>query len=199
MKPKILAVLGSYREGHTIDRVAAEILAAAAEQGATTEIIQLRGEPIEFCTNCRQCTQSPGPSPGPCPQRDAMASIIERIEAADALVFGAPVNFWTVNALFKRFQERLVGYAYWPWGTPGPKLRRPGKNKSAVLLIATAMPALMARFTTSAMSQLNKTAATVGAKRIGQLYIGQAALDETQNLSRQVQKKARRLGVKLLR
>lgn len=199
MQTNILAILGSYREGHTIDQAAGEILTAAEHKGAKTESIQLREHPIEFCTNCRFCTQHPGVAPGPCWHEDAMASIIARIEAADGLVFGTPVNFWTANALFKRFQERLVGYAYWPWEAPSPKMRRPEKTKPTVLLTSTAMPALMARFSTSAMGQLKKTAETVGAKRIGQLYIGLAALEENQQLSEPIRQQARRLGEKLIR
>ena len=54
---KVTAIVGSYRKGGTVDRVIDEILAAAREAGAETTKIYLIDKHIEFCTNCRECTQ----------------------------------------------------------------------------------------------------------------------------------------------
>jgi multimeric flavodoxin WrbA len=43
-----------------------------------------------------------------------MATLVERIEAADAYVFAAPTNFNSLSAVFKRLMERLAVYGYWP-------------------------------------------------------------------------------------
>jgi multimeric flavodoxin WrbA len=41
-----------------------------------------------------------------------MATLTQKIETADGIVLASPTNFYTVAALFKRFMERLVVYAY---------------------------------------------------------------------------------------
>ena len=63
-----------------------------------TEKLYLLDEPVAFCTNCRACTQEPGPDPGRCVHDDTMAEILRRYDACDGLVLGAPVNFYNVNA-----------------------------------------------------------------------------------------------------
>jgi len=60
---RITALVGSYRKGGVIDRAVEEILAAARESGAETTKIYLIDEPIEFCANCRACTQTDGVEP----------------------------------------------------------------------------------------------------------------------------------------
>ena len=83
----------------------------ASEAGAETEGVHLRDYTIEFCRNCRQCTQTPGDAPGYCVHQDGMRDLIARIEATDALILASPTNFALVTAVFKRFMERLVVYA----------------------------------------------------------------------------------------
>ena len=121
---RILGIVGSYRKGLVIDTAVSEILAAAAECGAETSKIDLIDAHVEFCTNCRTCTQEPGAEPGRCVLEDDMRSILQQIERSDGLVLGSPVNFGDVTAITKRFQERLVCYAYWPWDPPGPPVLR---------------------------------------------------------------------------
>jgi len=198
MSQRVLAILGSYRPGHTIDQAAQAVLDGARERGAEVEVVQLRERHIEFCTNCRACTQLPGEAPGACPLEDEMAGLIDRIERADALLLAAPVNFFAVNALFKRFMERLVCYAYWPWEGRGPQLRRKQRPKRAVLLTSTAMPGWMARFTTSAMKSLAITAKTVGARPVGRLYLGLVAMQPDQSQTEKVRRRAHRLGERLV-
>ena len=53
---KVLGIVGSYREGGTVDTAVDDILAAAADEGATTEKILLKNRYVEFCTNCPSCT-----------------------------------------------------------------------------------------------------------------------------------------------
>ena len=52
---------------------------------------------------------------GKCVHNDDMDEILRAVDAADAVVLAAPTNFFNVNALTRRFIERLVPYAYWPW------------------------------------------------------------------------------------
>jgi multimeric flavodoxin WrbA len=53
-----------------------------------------------------------------------MGAILDEIAASDAVVLASPMNFWTVTALMKRFIERLVCFAYWPWGMGARKHAR---------------------------------------------------------------------------
>ena len=198
MGKKILGIVGSYRKGGVIDSAVSEVLDAAREGGAEVEKIHLLDRRIEFCTNCRRCTQREGPEPGPCVHDDDMAGLIAAIEEADALVFGAPVNFGGVNALTQRFLERLVCYSWWPWGQAAPRLRKKGKPaKKAVLITSSAMPAIMGRFRTGALKSLKKGAGVIGARPVATLYVGLAARSERQPLGMRTVARARRAGEKL--
>lgn len=193
---KILALVGSYRKGGFVDTAVTAVLAAAEQAGAETEKIYLRDRHIEFCTNCRTCMQSPGTARGKCVLHDDLEPLLQAIEAADAYVIGAPVNFYNVNALTRRFMERCVGFAYWPWGQGAPRIRTPKSNKKCVLVSASGAPAFMGRYLTGTYGALKGLAKLFGAKPLGTLWIG-LVNTETVALSPRQQGKAGRLGRKL--
>jgi multimeric flavodoxin WrbA len=194
----ITAIVGSYRRGGIIDSAVDEILDSAKEEGAEVNKIYLINKNIEFCTNCRACTQQPGEQRGKCPQNDEMAALLDEIGRSDALVLASPMNFWSVTAVMKRFIERLVCFANWPWGQPAPKTRATHRNKRAVVVASCAAPAILARLSTR-MSGLLKTAADLlGAKTVGVLFMGLSAMKQDQRLSPRQKKKARILGKKLV-
>jgi multimeric flavodoxin WrbA len=194
---QITAIVGTYRKGGVTDTAVDEILAAAREAGAETTTIRLIDRHIEFCRNCRTCTQEEGPRRGVCPLDDEMNAILEEIERSDAIVLASPMNFWTVTAVMKRFIERLVCFAYWPWGRHGPKMRNTAKTKRAVVVISSAAPSLLARLITRMAGLLKSCAGLFGAKTIGVLFIGLAAGEQKHELSERVRRKARRLGKRL--
>ena len=144
MAKKIVAITGSYRRGGMIDQAVAEAAGGAREAGAEVNVISLLDKHIEFCTNCRACTQTPGEKRGACVHADDMGAILDAIEAADGLIVGAPVNFYNVNALTRRFMERLVVYGYWPWTQGGPKFRL-GETRKAAVITSCAAPAFIGR------------------------------------------------------
>ena len=199
MARKIIAITGSYRKDGTIERAVDAILQAAAEKGAETERIRLIESRIEFCRNCRKCTQLEGLQRGACVQPDDMDDILKKIEAADGLVLASPVNFFGVTAVTQRFMERLVCYAYWPWGKPGPITRVKDRGIKAVLVTSSAMPAALGRIFTRSLGGLKRAAQTLGAKPAGTLFIGKAALHEKQDLPQAILDKARKLGYDLAR
>jgi len=199
MARKIIAITGSYRKDGTIERAVDAILQAAAEKGAETERIRLIESRIEFCRNCRKCTQLEGLQRGACVQPDDMDDILKKIEAADGLVLASPVNFFGVTAVTQRFMERLVCYAYWPWGKPGPITRVKDRGIKAVLVTSSAMPAALGRIFTRSLGGLKRAAQTLGAKPAGTLFIGKAALHEKQDLPQAILDKARKLGYELAR
>ena len=141
---RITAIVGSYRKDGVIDQAVDEMLAAAREAGAETTKIYLVDTRIEFCTNCRLCAQQEGAARGLCPIADQMGDVLDQVEASDAIILASPTNFATVTALMKRFIERLVCYAYWPWGMTAPKVRNRQMPRRAVLVASSAAPALLA-------------------------------------------------------
>jgi len=197
MSRKVTAIIGGYRKGRIIDTAVDEILAAAEECGAETSRIYLRDRSIDFCTNCRVCTQQEGSRRGACPLSDDMATILDELDRSDAIILASPVNFGTVTAVMKKFIERLVCYAFWPWGKAGPQIRTSLRDKRAVIVLSSAAPAIMTRLLTGSSGLLKKTAGLLGARTIGVLAIGLAALQEKQALPDRARRKARQLGRKL--
>lgn len=195
---RILAINGAYRDDGMTDQAVNSVVSAAMAAGAEVELILLRDYPIAFCRNCRQCTQEPGSAPGICVHHDAMPELLEKIETADAYILAAPVNFGSVTALFKRFMERLVVYAYWPWGKPSPEFRKDKQpRKKAVLISSSAAPGLLGRWMFNSLKQLKMTARTIGADCIGSLFTGQASAQYHPDLPDATQRKARALGERL--
>ncbi|GAB4255563.1 MAG: flavodoxin family protein [Deferrisomatales bacterium] len=190
----IVALVGSYRKGGVVDRVVDEILAAAEEAGAATEKIYLVDRDIAFCTNCRSCTQEEGPRRGRCIHDDEMGALLDRAERADGLVLASPVNAGTATAVMKRFVERLVCLAYWPWGAPAPKRRTPSRPRGAVVGAASAAPALVARLSGRLVKLLKDAAGLLGARTAGVVFVGLAAGEPAPPLPARVRRKARRLG-----
>ena len=188
-----------YRKGGVVDTAIDEILASAGQEGAETEKIYLVDKHLEFCTNCRSCTQAEGSQRGKCIIDDDMNGILEQIEHSDAIILGSSMNFGTVTAVMKRFIERLVCFAYWPWGVNSPKVRNKEKQKRGVVVSASAAPALIARLSSRLVKLLKNASGLLGAETIGVLFIGLAALQQQQDIGEKARKKARYLGKELAR
>ena len=195
---KVTAIVGTYRKGGIIDTAVDEILASAREQGALVEKIHLTDTRIEFCTNCRTCAGQAGRERGTCPLSDDMAGILDKIEQSDVLVLASPMNFGTVTAIMKRFIERLICYACWPWGAMAPRKRTRENPKRAVVVVSSAAPAFLARYTTRITGLLKQAADLMGARTTGVLFIGLAARKPHQDIGARARRKARRLGRKLV-
>ena len=195
---KVVAVVGTYRKGRTIDNAVEEALRGAREAGAETEKIMLLDKCIEFCSNCRVCTQTAGPERGRCAIQDDMESILNVLDSADAYIFASPINFYSVTALMKRFIERLVCYGYWPWGTY-PKMRLKKGRKKALLITASACPAFIGRIAfRQTFGVLKAAAQCFGAGTIQTLYIGAAAREPQAALNETDKRRACAAGQKLV-
>jgi NAD(P)H-dependent FMN reductase len=194
---KVIAVVGSYRKGGNTDTVVEAILDGAREKGAQTQTIHLIERPLEFCTNCRQCTQSAGEERGKCVQQDGLEALLAEIDAADAVVLASPVNCGNVTAIFRRFMERLIGGGRWPWGQPSPKIRKMPPGRKAVLVATSAMPGFLIPLATGTANALRMTARLLGVKPVGKLWIGLSGQEPHHALSARNRERARRLGWKL--
>ncbi|MGP8260168.1 MAG: flavodoxin family protein [Acidobacteriaceae bacterium] len=197
MSQKVVAIVGSYRKGGTIDSAVQAILSAARENGAETHTLYLTDQHLEFCTNCRRCTQAPGLQRGCCVQQDDLQSILTEIDAADVLILGAPVNDWNVTAIFRQFMERLLGYCYWPWGQAAPRLRNKKLARKAVLISSSSMPGFCIPLLTGAARALRVTAKMLGIKPVASLWIGLRGKEPDQPLSPRTLARARRIGLTL--
>lgn len=194
MGKKVVAVLGTYRKGGTLDAAVEAILEGARTKRAVTQTIHLTDRHIEFCTNCRQCTQEPGPERGKCRQKDDLEAILSDIEAADAVVLASPVNFGNATAIFRRFMERLIGCAYWPWRQAAPKGRSKIRTLKAALVATSAAPGFMIPIFTGTRKALRMTASVLGAKPVASLWIGLSAVEPDHQPSPRVLARARRIG-----
>ncbi len=195
---KILAINGSYRDDGITDQTVNALAQAIKDNGAEVEVILLREYHIEFCLNCRECTQLPGEAPGICVQQDGMQALVDKIEQADGYIFASPTNFGSVTAIFKRFMERLIVYGYWPWGVHAPKFRKANlPKKKAILVSSCAAPGFLGRWIYGTHKQLNTTAQTIGAKAVGTLFTGLISNDPHLRLPERVQAKIQILAGKL--
>ncbi|MEA1890005.1 MAG: flavodoxin family protein [Pseudomonadota bacterium] len=196
---KILAINGSYRDDGITDQAVEAMVRTVEEGGAEIELILLREYPVEFCLNCRECTQQPGDAPGECVQHDRMQELINKIEWADGFILASPTNFGSVTAIFKRFMERLIVYAYWPWDMNSPRFRKSNvPKKKAVLISSCAAPGILGRWIYGTHKQLKMTAQTIGADTVGTLFTGMIAKQPHPELPEPVQAKIRKLVKKLL-
>ena len=195
---RILAINGSYRTAGITDLVVGTLAEALRARGAEVEVVLLRDYPIEFCRNCRACTQAPGAAPGACVLPDGMRDLIDKIEKSDSYILASPTNFGACTALFKRFMERLVVYAYWPWEMNGPQLRKAkAPKKKAVLISSCAAPGFLGRWSFNTGKELKATAKTIGAEPVGTIFTGLAGKAPRHRISEQVRTKAGALAAKL--
>jgi len=197
MSTRVVAVVGSYRRGGATDIAVEAILGGARAKGAVTQTFRLKEQHIEFCNNCRACTQLPGEARCRCGQEDDLEQILTAIEASDAVVLASPVNYYNVTAIFRRFLERLLGYVYWPWGKIAPKPRSKQQPRKAVLVATSAAPGFLIPLATGAARALRVTARLLGAKPVGKLWIGMVAGEQQPTLSARTVERARQLGMKL--
>ena len=198
MGKKVVALMGAYRKGGALDTAVEAILEGARQRHATTRTIYLADRHIEFCTNCRECTQEPGPERGNCVQHDDLDAIVSEIEAADAVVLASPVNIGNTTAIFRRFMERLIGCTYWPWGEAAPRARSHVRTLKAALVATSAGPGFVVSLFSEAGKALRRTAKLLGARPVASLYLGGSPAQLNQKPSERVLARARRIGARLV-
>jgi putative NADPH-quinone reductase len=197
MAKKVVAIVGSYRKGGTVDTAVDAVLNGARERGAETTKIYLIDQHIEYCRNCRACTQLQGDQPGECVIEDDMKSILSELKSADGIVLGSPVNFYNVTAVFRKFMERTIVSGYWPWGQSAPKYRSSELPRKAVLIASMAAPGFLMPLATGAPRALRAAARCLGAHPVARLWVGLAAQSAKPHLSPRVLKRAYKLGEEL--
>ncbi len=176
---KIVAVMGSYRKGKTIDRLVDRAIEGvkAARPDAQVEKLVLIDRQIEYCRNCGACRREDPAKPiAQCVIDDDMQEILPMMREADAYVFGGPIFEGTVNAVTKTFLERicwtLARAGRWPVkGCPEP--RDPRKKRAVAILSSGLIVPLFRIFCDDATKLLKSTLRdSLSAKVVGTMYAG---------------------------
>jgi putative NADPH-quinone reductase len=119
---KLLGISASKRAWGNCDASVKATLAAAMRAGAETDFIRLTDLALEICTGCFKCLRGDRR----CPIGDDLYGFLERLEAADALVLGAPVYFLSPPAILVALLDRLL--------VMGEAGRQVDRNRPAVTL-----------------------------------------------------------------
>lgn len=101
----ILVLSSSPRRGGNSDTLSNEFVRGAVDAGHTVEKIFLRDKTIGYCTGCSTCSLHGKP----CPQKDDMPEILDKMIAADIIVMATPVYFYTMSAQMKTLIDRCCG------------------------------------------------------------------------------------------
>jgi len=120
---KVLGITCSSRKGGNTEILVREALAGAKETGADVELLRVSDMNIAACDGCETCHQS-----GECRIKDDMQKVYEKILAADGIILGSPVYFWSVSGQAKTLMDRTYALRY-----PYHKL----KNKVGGAIVAT--------------------------------------------------------------
>jgi len=106
---KFLALNGSPHgaKGNT-EQVLQAFLEGAREAGAETEVVYLKDKTIKHCLGCFTCWTK---TPGVCVHKDDMPALLEKMRAADVMVYATPLYVFTMSGLMKDFVDRIIPLA----------------------------------------------------------------------------------------
>ena len=102
---KILGIVGSPRKDGNTEIMVEEALKTAREAGAETDIFLVADKNIGGCRACYSCRET-----GKCKIDDDMQPLYEKMEWADAIIFGSPVYFHNYTAQVKAIIDRTFCY-----------------------------------------------------------------------------------------
>lgn len=103
MTKNILILSASPRKGGNSDLLCDAFARGAQESGHKAEKLFLREYNIHYCTGCGVCNTTHR-----CVQQDDMSDILDKMLAADVLVFATPVYFYAMDAQLKTLIDRSV-------------------------------------------------------------------------------------------
>ena len=174
----ILAIVGSYRKGRTIDTLVDKAIdGAQSASDISVNKLQLVEKHIEYCKNCMAC-RNDGESEGraACVISDDMEAIYTMVDEADGYIFGTPVNMGNVTAVMKTFLERLCWVFAKPgtWPLAGCPTPRTTRDKAAIIIVASGIVRPLLRRWCDDATPLIKSVCTcsLNAKVVGDLYAG---------------------------
>src|SRR3972149_6417042 len=104
---KVQGIVGSPRKGGNTEIMVREVLKSTHQSGADTDIFLIAGKAIAGCDACGSCART-----GRCKIKDDMQELYQKMEWADAIVFGSPVSFNYVTAQAKAIIDRTFCYLF---------------------------------------------------------------------------------------
>lgn len=122
---KVLAFNGSPRKNGNTAAMLTHALKGAESEGAAIALIHLYDLKYTGCISCFACKLKDEKSYGRCRVKDDLYPVFEKIEQADALIFGSPIYFGQVSGMMHSFLERLFfQYMEYKQGYPSTFKRR---------------------------------------------------------------------------
>lgn len=107
---KIITILGSTRKhGNTASVL--EQFEVSASSSHEVERINITDYDVRGCLGCNVCQRKAG-KPG-CAERDDAVAILERLLAADVIVYATPLYVWSFSAQMKALLDRQYCLVKW--------------------------------------------------------------------------------------
>jgi multimeric flavodoxin WrbA len=104
MVMKVVAIVGSPRNGGNTEQLTQEALRIIQEKGIDTELVSLAEKNILPCTACGACE-----SEEICPLDDDLLPLYHLLKEADGIILASPVYFGSASSQLKAFMDR-AGY-----------------------------------------------------------------------------------------
>ena len=98
---KIMIIASSPRKSGNSNALVAEFARGAKEAGNDIEIVSVGDIQMDFCRGCMTCNHT-----CKCVIDDDMKAVLERMGAADVIVFATPVYYYSVSGQLKTFFDR---------------------------------------------------------------------------------------------
>lgn len=99
---RIVILLGSPHRQGTTARLAAAFEKGALDAGHAVETVYVPGEKIAPCLSCGVCRKT-----GACVQKDGAPALIDKLMAADGIVFVSPLFYFNLTAQLKSLIDRF--------------------------------------------------------------------------------------------
>ncbi|RJS90363.1 flavodoxin family protein [Candidatus Bathyarchaeota archaeon] len=98
---RVLGIVGSPRVGGNTERLVAEALRAAEEEGAETKLLRLAGREIRPCDACLSCRRT-----GECRIEDDFGPVFDEMLRSDGIILATPVYFGSATPQIKALIDR---------------------------------------------------------------------------------------------
>lgn len=102
MAKKVLIISTSLRGGSNSEILAKECEKGALAAGHRVELVTLKGKEIKYCIGCLSCQ-----SKGVCVLKDDVAEIMEKVRAAEVIVYATPIYYYEMCGQMKTLLDRM--------------------------------------------------------------------------------------------